>query len=333
MAGPLRFRWSHETWDRSRVRRDLHASLDEALGARLDGPWYRPPPGYDACRLEMDNGDRALFAWGEDAFWLGNTQTPEALWRTEKYTFDEVPYRVARWAQRELLAELHVQDPWLTAYDHVAWFFLPVLFSKDGRTSSRAFFADHAAGFPDATTDDALGFYERFLSTGVFDDYRYTMAAKLGTSRQVDLTRMSATMGEFNAAKVLTDAGQPIVPEVQMDSGHALDYRVEPVDGPPALVEVTRPSRPVDRAAGTPAAAVRGTAGSKTDGQLAAHPDAVLFVDCSSFHDDEWATLAAERPAVGHRPAVVFRVRPDGSTAGYTTGTVPFDLSGTSLDA
>src|SRR5699024_2717686 len=145
----------------------------------------------------MENGDRALFAWGEDAYWLGNTQTPEALWRTEKYTFDEVSYPIARWGQRELLAELQLGDSWLAAYDHLAWFFLPVLFSKDGRASSRAFFKDYATGFPDATRDEALAFYERFLSTGIFDDYRYTMATKLGTSEHVDATRMAATMGEF----------------------------------------------------------------------------------------------------------------------------------------
>jgi len=273
----------------------------------------------------MENGDRALFAWGEDAYWLGNTQTPEALWRTEKYTFDEVSYPIARWGQRELLAELQLGDPWLAAYDHLAWFFLPVLFSKDGRASSRAFFKDYATGFPDATRDEALAFYERFLSTGIFDDYRYTMATKLGTSEHVDATRMAATMGEFDAAKVLTDAGYDVTPEIEMESGHALDFRVENEDG--TLVEVTRPGRPANRTADTPAAAIRASAEAKTDGQLAAHPDTVLFVDCTSFHDDEWNALAAERPAVGHRPAVVFRVRPDGETAGYSVGRLPLDLA------
>ena len=330
MAGPLRFRRSHEEWDVSRVRRDLHAPLNRTFSATLSSAWYRPPRGHRARRLEMDNGDRALFVWGEDAFWLGNTQTPEALWCTEKYTFEEVPYPVARWAQRELLAELGMTDPWLAAYEHVAWFFLPVFLSKDGRASSRAFFAEHAAGFPDATPEDALGFYERFLSTGVFDDHRYTMAAKLGTSEHVDRTRMSATMGEFNAAKLLTDAGYAPVPEIQLDSGHALDFRVTNEHDPvgPVLVEVTRPGRPAGRSAGTPAAAIRQTGAAKTDDQLAAHPDAVLFVDCSSFHDDEWAALAGERPGVGHRPAVVFRTRPEGSVAGYGKGSVPLDLDG-----
>ena len=330
MAGPLRFRRSHEEWDASRVRRDLHTPLDRTFGATLSSAWYKPPRDHSARRLEMDNGDRALFVWNEDAYWLGNTRTPETLWRTEKYTFEEVPYPVARWAQRELLAELGMTDPWLAAYEHVAWFFLPVLFSKDGREGSRAFFAEHAAGFPDAAPDDALGFYERFLSTGVFDDHRYIMAAKLGTSEHVDRTRMSATMGEFNAAKVLTDAGYALTPEIELDSGYALDFRVANEDGPtgPVLIEVTRPGRPAGRSAGTPAAAIRRTGAAKTDNQLAAHPDAVLFVDCSSFHDDEWAALAGERPGVGHRPAVVFRARPDGSVAGYEKASVPLELDG-----
>ena len=331
VAGPLRFRLSHAHWDGARLRRDLHEPLDATIGARLTTPWFKPPGGYAARRLEMDNGDRALFVWGDDAYWLGNTETPEALWRTDKYSFDEVAYPVARWAQRELLAELELQDPWLARYRHLAWFFLPVLFSKDGRRSSRAFFADHAAGFPDADRDDALAFYERFLSTGVFDDERYTMAAKLGTSEHVDSTRMSATMGEFNAAKVLADAGYAPEPEIEMDSGYALDFRATK-DGESALVEVTRPGRPTGRAADTPTAAARETARSKTDGQLAAHPDTVLFVDCTSFRDDEWAALAGEQSAVGHRPAVVFRARPDGSIAGYLDGDVPLDLAAVGID-
>ncbi|HET7324570.1 MAG TPA: DUF5784 family protein [Halococcus sp.] len=325
MAGPLRFRRSAERWNPSRVCRDLYEPLDATIGADITRPWFKPPPGYDARRLEMENGDRALFVWDEYGYWLGNTQTPETLWRTEKYSFDEVPYPISRWAQRELLAELELRDPWLTKYDHLSWFFLPILFSKDGRESSRAFFYEHAAGFPDATRGDALAFYERFLSTGVFDDYRYTMAAKLGTSEHVDCTRMSATMGEFNAAKVLTDAGYTLIPEIEMDSGYALDFRAE-CETQSTLVEVTRPGRPTNRAADTPTAAVRQTALAKTDGQLAAHPDTTLFVDCSSFRDDEWATVRGERPSVGHEPAVVFRVRPDGATEGYVSERVPLAL-------
>ncbi len=278
----------------------------------------------------MENGDRALFVWGECGYRLGNTQTPEALWRTEKHRFEKVPYPIARWAQRELLAELELCDPWLTQYNHLSWFFLPILFSKDGRESSRAFFADHATGFPDATRDDALAFYERFLSTGVFDDYRYTMATKLGTSEHIDHTRMNAAMGEFNAAKILLDAGYTPIPEIEMDSGYALDFSAERKHES-ALVEVTRPGRPTNRAADTPSAAVRQTALAKTDGQLAAHPDTTLFVDCSSFRDDEWAAVRGERPDVGYRPSVIFRVRPDGSTEGYCKGRVPLDLVGAGL--
>jgi hypothetical protein len=332
VAGPLRFRRSDEYWDHARLRRDLYEPLDGTIGARLATPWFKPPGGYDARRLEMQNGDRALFLRGDDAYWLGNTETPEALWRTDKYSFAEVPYPVARWAQRELLAELELQDPWLAGYSHLAWFFLPVLFSKDGRGSSRAFFADHAAGFPDADPDDALAFYERFLSTGVFDDDRYTMAAKLGTSEHVDSTRMSATMGEFNAAKLLADAGYALRPEIEMDSGYALDFRATKNDRS-ALVEVTRPGRPTGRAADTPTAAARQTALAKTDGQLAAHPDTVLFVDCTSFRDDEWAALAGERPSVGHRPAVIFRARPDGSIAGYRDGKAALDLAAVGISS
>jgi len=51
------------------------------------------------------------------------------------------PARTARPATAE-------EDPWLAAYDHLAWFFLPVFFSKDGRESTRNFFREHAAGFP-----------------------------------------------------------------------------------------------------------------------------------------------------------------------------------------
>ncbi|EMA53776.1 DUF5784 family protein [Halococcus thailandensis] len=331
MAGPLRFRRSHDHWDLARLRRDLYEPLDASIGARLTTPWFKPPRGYTGRRLEMDNGDRALFVWNDDAFWLGNTQTPEALWRTEKYDFTEVPYPVSRWAQRELLAELELQDPWLARYEHLSWFFLPVFFSKDGRESTRTFFADHAAGFPDADRDAALGFYERFLSTGVLDDYRYTMASKLGTSERLDRTRMSATMAEFNAAKLLADAGYAVRPEIELDSGYALDFRATR-DGESTLVEVTRPSRPTGRAADTPTAAARETALSKTDGQLAAHPGTVLFVDCSSFRDDEWAALTGERSGVGYRPAVVFRARPDGSITGYCDGEMALDLTAAGID-
>lgn len=325
VAGPIRFRRSHEDWSLSRVERDLYQPLDQKFGATLETTWYAPPPEYNARRLSMDNGDLALFAWNDDgAYWLGNTETPEALWRTEKETFAEAPYTITRWAQRELLAELEASDPWLAAYEYVSWFFLPVLFSKDGRKTTREFFKNHASGFPDATRAAGLGFYEELLATGLLDEYRYTMATKLGTSGRLDLVRMRASMAELNAVKLLDDAGHAFVPEVELDSGHALDFRV---DGQ-TLVEVTRPSPPSQRRAGTPASAIRDTVASKTGTQLDAHQGAVLFVDCTSFRDEEWAPLATECPDVGYAPAVVYRMRPNGTTRGYTKGNVPLDVEG-----
>ncbi|MEF8784441.1 MAG: DUF5784 family protein [Haloarculaceae archaeon] len=323
MAGPIRFRRDTRPWTSDRVDRDLYAPLNSRFGANRRAPAHDPPPGYEACQLRMDNGDLALFAWGEDAFWLGNTETPKTLWRTDKYTFSEVPYPIARWAQRELLTELQVSDPWLAEYAYVSWYFLPVLFSKDGKETTRAFFRDHASGFPDATREEGLQFYERLLSATDLDDHRYTMASKLGTSEAVDLVRMRATMAEFNAAKLLTDAGYDYTPEVALDSGYALDFRVHK---PNSLVEVTRPEPPTRRRAGTPAAALRETVGGKTNDQLSAHADAVVFADCTSFRDDEWNAVAADQPAAGHEPAVVYRMRPDGTVAGYTCGDVPLAL-------
>ena len=323
MAGPIRFRHSTGSWHEGRVREALLRPLARKFGADLQEPRFSPPPGYTARRLSMHNGDLALFAWhGDGAYWLGNTETPEPLWRTEKYTFAEAPYPIARWAQRELLADLEESEPWLAAHEYVAWFFLPVLFSKDGRETTRRFLREHAAGFPDATREAGLAFYERLLQTGALDAYRYTMAAKLGTSARLDLVRMRATMAELNAVKLLLDAGHSFVPEVELDSGHALDFRV---DGE-TLVEVTRPEPPGRRRAGTPAAALRDTVDNKTTTQLDAHDGAVLLVDCSSFRDDEWASLRAERPGVGYNPAVVYRMRPDDTVEGYTHGNVPLAL-------
>jgi len=338
VASPLRFRRSTERWTDDRIERDLLAPLDEKFGAELVTPHYVGPSGYEARRLEMGNGDLALFAVRDgsdpEAFWLGNTETPSALWRTEKYTFDEVPYPVARWAQRELLADLAVEDQWLADYDHLAWFFLPVLFSKDGRESSRTFFREHAMGFPDATRDEALSFYEAFLSSGALDDDRYEMASKLGTSPQVDPVRMASAMSEFTAAKVLDEAGYEVTPEIEVTTGHSLDFRADPpADGAAAdggggvLVEVTRPRPPTRRRAGSPVAAVRETAETKVSGQLQKHGGgAVLFVDCSGFRDDEWNAVRGEQPAVRHRPAVVFRARPSGRIEAYSKGSLPLDL-------
>ena len=320
MAGPIRFRHSTESWTESRVRDALYQPLNGKFGAELVTPRFDPPPGYTARRLSMHNGDLALFAWDRSgAYWLGNTETPKSLWQTEKYTFAEAPYPVTRWAQRELLADLRESEPWLAAHEYVAWFFLPVLFSKDGRETTRRFFREHASGFPDATREAGLEFYERVLGRGKLDEYRYTMASKLGTSDRLDPVRMRASMAELNATKLLLDAGHGFVPEVELGSGHALDFRA---DGE-TLVEVTRPEPPGRRRAGTPAAALRDTVGNKTTTQLDAHDGAVLFVDCSSFRDDEWASLRAQQPDVGYRPTVVYRMRPDGSTNGFTHGSVP----------
>jgi len=342
VARPLRFRYAPGSWSAGRLRSELLGPLDDNLGATMNDPWYRPPSGYDAVRFAMDNGDIALFVWtdgdegpdgidgGPGGYWLGNTETPESLWRTEKYGFDEVPYPVSRWAERELLAQLRMESPWLEPYDHLAWFFLPVFLSKDGRESTRSFFIDHAAGFPDATADEALEHYESVLHTGALDDDREEMAGKLGTSEHLDLTRMTAAMGEFNVAKLLVDAGYEITPEIEVTTGHSIDFRADPrgSDGSDAvLVEVTRPLPPARRAATTATAAIRETVKTKTDGQLDAHAGGVvLFVDCSSFPESAWRAIIREQPDVGHRPAVIFRLRPNGTATGYRTGGLPLSL-------
>ena len=327
MAKPLRFRRSPHGWTEERVDAKLTADLDANLGATRGDPWFRAPEGFDAVRFEMDNGDVALFAYSDaEGYWLGNTETPSALWRTDKYGFDDVPYPVARWAQRELLAQLHDESPWLEAYPHVSWFFLPVFLSKDGRESSRSFFADHAAGFPDADPEAALAFYESVLRTGALDEHRYTMAGKLGTSPVLDRTRMASAMAEFNTAKLLLDGGYDIEPEAPVSTGHSIDYRAER-NGSVTLVEVTRPAPPNRRRTSNPVAAVRDTAETKVNGQLDEHAGGVvLFVDCSGFPDDDWAAVSAERPDVRHRPAVVYRLRPDGSVEGYAKGSVPLEI-------
>jgi hypothetical protein len=328
VAQPLRFRRSEESWTPDRVEARLFRALDDNLGATMSDPWFSPPNGYDARRFDMDNGDTALFCWNDDGgWWMGNTETPEALWRTDKQRFAKAPYEVTRWAQRELLAELHDEDPWLADYPYVSWFFLPVFCSKDGRETTREFFAEHAAGFPDATADEALSFYESVLETGILDDDRHVMAGKLGTSEYLDVARANGAMGEFNAAWLLHEAGYDVTPEIEVSTGHSLDYRADKDGEQGVLVEVTRPVPTNDRAANTPVAAVRDTAQTKTSGQLDAHGGgAVLFVDCSSFPDDEWHQIRGEQPDVHHRPAVVFRVRPDGSVEGYTKGSVPLDV-------
>lgn len=330
VARPLRFRYAPGRWDESRIGRDIFQPLDANLGAEMGAPWYAPPDGYEARRFDMDNGDTALFAWTDDhAYWIGNTETPSSLWRTDKEGFDEAPFEVSRWAQRELIAELFDQSPWLKPYSHLSWFFLPVFLSKDGRETTREFFHDHAAGFPDATRKEALEFYESFFATGVLDEYREVMAGKLGTSEYFDPIRMAAAMGEFDVAYLLDDAGYDITPEIAVATGHSIDFRAENTRAGGALIEVTRPLPPNRRSVSNPVAAIRDTAQTKTngEGQLAEHGGGVtLFVDCSSFPDDDWAAIMGEKPDVRHRPAVVFRLRPSGAVEGYSKGSVPVDL-------
>lgn len=342
MAQPLRFRRSPGRWDRHRVRSRLERPLDQNLGAAAGDPWFAPPPDYEARRFDMDDGSLALFCWTTDdtdpptgasggpaGYWLGNTETPSDLWRTDKYGFEEVPYPVSRWAQRELLAVLHDDEPWLAEYPHVSWFFLPVFCSKDGAETTRSFFRDHAAGFPDATRADGVGYVETALRPGTLDEYRETMAGKLGTSTSMDLVRMSAAIAEFTAADLLSRAGYDVTPEVEVTTGHSLDFRAaDPVSGSASLVEVTRPQPVATRSAGDPVAAVRDTVQTKTSGQLQAHGGgATLFVDCSSFPDDDWVRVRSTKPAVGHKPAIVLRARPNGQVEGYRNGAAPLDLS------
>ena len=327
MATPLRFRVAPGDWQASRVRSVIRDDLDANLGVVNDRPWFKLDGPWHARRFDMTNGDTALFAWDETAgYWLGNTETPAGLWRTTKVGFDEVPSAVRDWAVRELLAELLEAEPWLETYPTIARFFLPVLCSKDGRESTRRFFRERGAGFADVDRSTALGFYEDLLASGALDDYRYEMAGKLGTSTHMDETRMAAAMSEFTVAAMLTDAGYSIEPEIGVSTGHSIDYKATR-QGEAFLVEVTRPGRPPERAAGTPAAAVRDTVATKTSGQLDAHGGGVvLFVDCSSFTDPEWHALVDSRPEVGHRPALVFRARPPTDFEGYTLGSVPLSL-------
>ena len=329
MARPLRFRYSPLSWSERKVRQEILQPLRSNIGARAVTPRFDIGADWTTHRFEMQNGDVALFARNdEEAYWMGNTETPSSLWRTDKYGWEEVPYHVSRWAQRELLATLHEEEPWLADYPHISWFFLPVFMSKDGRESTRAFLREHAAGFPDAGRRESTRFFEEFFATGVLDEYRGVMSGKLGTSDHVDRVRMSAAMSEFIAAKILTDAGYDIVPEIEVATGHSLDFRATDAETN-VLVEVTRPQPPKNRAASGPVAAVRDTAETKTNGQLAEHGGgAVLFVDCSSFRDDTWNAVRAERPDVRHRPAVVYRARPDGHIEGYQKGSVPLDLDG-----
>jgi hypothetical protein len=306
VARPLRFRYDTSAWSDQRIHRKIFRDLDGNIGATQRPPWYAAPSGFSIDRFDMDNGDIAFFIRGQQrVFWLGNTETPRALWQTDKMGFDAVPDPLHTWATRELLAQLHDETPWLAQFPAVSHFFLPVFLSKDGRDSSRQFFDDHAAGFPDASRDAALEHLESVLATGVFDDDR---------------------VGEFNIAKLLVDAGYALEPEIPVTTGHSIDFRVNAGEQS-TLVEVTRPLPPQRRSASSPVRAIKDTASVKSNGQLARHGGGVLLVvDCSSFSRDEWETLLEQQPAVGHRPAAVVRFVPGEPPAGYTMGSVPIDL-------
>ena len=311
MASPLRFRVSHERWNDDRFEREILRPLNDKFGAtaeRTDGP-----EGYEGRVLRMGNGDVALFAWrpdGSNSYWTGNTETPKALWRTEKRAFEDVGGELGDWVQDHLMELLLNEAPWLGRYEGLAWFFLPVLMSKDGAETARGFLRT-GAGLPGVDADVALRFYERIVESGVFDGYRYTMASKLGTSEGSDRVRMEATMGEFNAAAILHDAGYAVEPEIEVETGHSLDFRASR-DGDSFIVEVTRPTPTGRRKAETPEHAVRETAAKKTEeGAQLRGNDAVLFVDCSSFEDPAWRRIVRKNPSGGHEPAVFYRTRPD----------------------
>lgn len=330
MATPLRFRYHPDSWSQGRVKSQLLDDLDRNIGARMSRPWFKLPGPYDSRRFDMDNGDSALFAWGDTgAYWLGNTETPKVLWQTNKIGFQDAPDAISKWAEREFLAELFEAEPWIKSYPALARFFLPVLSAKDGRESNRRFFRETAAGFPGTDRDAALSFYESLLSTRKLTHYRHTMAGKLGTSDSFDAHRMAAAMSEFSVAKMLVDQGCEIEPEAAVTSGHAIDFRVSR-NGDGTLVEVTRPSSPAHRNASTAVQAINETVATKTADQLDQHGGGVtLFVDCSSFDDDAWSHVVSRRPDVGHRPAIIFRIRPGEAIHGYAKGGVPLGLDQT----
>lgn len=322
MASPLRFRISDRGWGDGQFERRVVAPLDDKFGVSVERT--DRPEGHEGRVLRMKNGDFALFAWnGDGAYWTGNTETPEALWGTNKRRFRRVGGDVADWAEEELLRALENEAPWLERYPGIAEFFLPVLMSKDGRETAREFLRT-GAGFPNSHSDSnshsnsdagvdadvALSFYDGLVSSDVFEGHRYTMASKLGTSEGHDRVRMEATMGEYNAARILHDAGYDVEPEIGMESGHSLDFRAKR-NGTDAIVEVTRPTPTGRRKASTPEEAVRETAEKKSEagGQLREN-DGVLFVDCSSFDDGAWQRIVNRKPVTGHEPAVVYRTRP-----------------------
>ncbi len=274
----------------------------------------------------MQNEDLALFARTDgEAYWMGNTETPSALWKTDKFGWREIPYRVSRWTQRELLATLHEEDPGSptirTSRGFPAGVYVqgrprvdPVVLSRTRRWLPRR-------GSPG---NDAL--FEDFLSTGVLDEYRHVMAGKLGTSDHVDRVRMSAAMGEFVAAKILTDAGYDVVPEIEVTTGHSLDFRARNGDTN-VLVEVTRPQPPktVRRRAPSPQSATpprrKSTANS---------PNTAAARSCSSTAR-RFATTPGTPSAPNNRTSVTARSGlprpPERSRRRVPKGAVPLELA------
>lgn len=316
---------SHEGWSEDRFERDVLRPLDDKFGA--DVVETKRPEGFESRRIRMDNGDNALFAWNGTGYWLGNTETPEALWRTEKRCFEDVGGGLARWAQMEMYDVLEREAPWTSDYPLLSWFFLPVLMAKDGRRTTREFFRG-GAGFPEASGDEAMSYYEDVVSTGVFDGCRYEMASKLGTGDGEDAVRMAATMGEFNAAAVLADAGYELEAEPAVAGGRRMDYVANGPGAPEGvLVEVTRPSPPRLRGASTAEGAVRESAVRKRRKGQIADADGVLMVDCSSMTQDQWERVVDDRPESGHEPTLFYRVFPGDGVEAYLEGATRLRLS------
>jgi hypothetical protein len=101
-------------------------------------------------------------------------------------------------------------------------------------------------GFPDASREAAIEFYETVFASGNHGEFRYTMASKLGTSKQLDHTRMAATMAEFNVDWLLVESGYDTTPEIDVTTGHAMACRAEKEGHWHA--SRSNPSAPADRA-------------------------------------------------------------------------------------
>jgi len=157
VARPLRFRYSPQSWSDGRVQHEILQPLQSNIGAQSVTPWFKIGGDWQTHRFEMQNGDIALFARTDsDAYWMGNTETPSALWKTDKFGWREVPI-ASRGGPARTDRDAPRGGPWLADYPHLV-VFLPVFMSKDGRDSTRAFFREHAAGFPDADRRETTRF-------------------------------------------------------------------------------------------------------------------------------------------------------------------------------